>query len=86
MPLYVAEYCSFSTDLPGQLDMAIDQLRVRENIVPQHQNSFALRTADSGISCPGGATMLIFKNGQVVDQIVGAVPRQTIAARLGAQL
>ena len=27
-------------------------------------------------------TMLIFKNGQVVDQIVGAVPRQTIAARL----
>jgi thioredoxin 2 len=31
-------------------------------------------------------TMLIFKNGQVVDQIVGAVPKQTIAARLAAQL
>jgi thioredoxin len=31
-------------------------------------------------------TMLIFKHGKVVDQIVGAVPKQTIAARLGAQL
>jgi thioredoxin-like negative regulator of GroEL len=30
--------------------------------------------------------MLIFKNGQVVDQIVGAVPKQTIAGRLAAQL
>jgi hypothetical protein len=29
---------------------------------------------------------LIFKHGQVVDQIIGAVPRQTIAARLNAQL
>lgn len=27
-------------------------------------------------------TLLIFKNGQVVDQIVGAQPKQTIAARL----
>jgi thioredoxin 2 len=31
-------------------------------------------------------TMLIFKHGKVVDQIVGAVPKQTIAARLGPQL
>ena len=31
-------------------------------------------------------TMLIFKHGNVVDQIVGAVPKQTIAARLAAQL
>jgi thioredoxin 2 len=31
-------------------------------------------------------TMLIFKHGKVVDQIVGAVPKQTILARLGAQL
>jgi len=31
-------------------------------------------------------TMLIFKHGKVVDQIVGAVPKQTIAARLSSQL
>ena len=31
-------------------------------------------------------TMLIFKHGKVVDQIVGAVPKQTIVARLGSQL
>jgi len=31
-------------------------------------------------------TMLIFKHGKVVDQIVGAVPKQTIEARLGSQL
>ena len=31
-------------------------------------------------------TLLIFKHGKVVDQIIGAVPKQTIAARLNAQL
>ena len=31
-------------------------------------------------------TMLIFKHGKMVDQIVGAVPKQVIAARLHAQL
>ena len=31
-------------------------------------------------------TLLIFKHGKVVDQIVGAVPKQTIAGRLNAQL
>jgi thioredoxin len=31
-------------------------------------------------------TMLIFKSGQMVDQIVGAVPKQAIAARLQAQV
>ena len=31
-------------------------------------------------------TLLIFKNGKLVDQIVGAVPKQAIAARLAAQL
>ncbi len=30
--------------------------------------------------------LLIFKNGQLVDQIIGAVPKQAIAARLQAQL
>ena len=31
-------------------------------------------------------TMLIFKNGKLVDQIVGAQPKEAIAARIGARL
>jgi thioredoxin 1 len=31
-------------------------------------------------------TMLIFKDGQLVDQIVGVQPKQAIAARLAAQI
>ena len=53
----------------------IVKLNVDEN--PQISAQFQIR------SIP---TMLIFKNGQVVDQIVGAVPKQTIAARLAVQL
>ncbi len=53
----------------------IAKLNVDEN--PRTSAQFQIR------SIP---TMLIFKNGQVVDQIVGAVPKQTIASRLAAQL
>lgn len=53
----------------------IVKLNVDEN--PQTSAQFQIR------SIP---TLLIFKNGEVVDQIVGAVPRQAIAARLNAQL
>ena len=53
----------------------IVKLNVDEN--PQTSAQFQIR------SIP---TLLIFKHGQVVDQIVGAVPKQTIAARLNAQL
>ena len=53
----------------------IAKLNVDEN--PQIAAQFQIR------SIP---TLLIFKNGQVVDQIVGAVPKQTIAGRLAAQL
>jgi thioredoxin 2 len=52
----------------------IVKLNVDEN--PRTSAQFQIR------SIP---TMLIFKNGKVVDQIVGAVPKQTIAARLAAQ-
>jgi thioredoxin 1 len=31
-------------------------------------------------------TLLIFKNGQLVDKIVGAVPKQNIASKIEAQL
>jgi thioredoxin 2 len=53
----------------------IVKLNVDEN--PQTSAQFQIR------SIP---TLLIFKQGKVVDQIVGAVPKQTIAARLNAQL
>jgi thioredoxin 1 len=53
----------------------IAKLNVDEN--PQTSAQFQIR------SIP---TMLIFKHGKMVDQIVGAVPKQAIAARLQAQL
>ncbi|HEY6046263.1 MAG TPA: thioredoxin domain-containing protein [Pyrinomonadaceae bacterium] len=53
----------------------IAKLNVDEN--PRTSAQFGIR------SIP---TMLIFKNGKLVDQIVGAVPKQAIAARLAAQL
>ena len=57
----------------GQYKIA--KLNVDEN--PQTSGQFGIR------SIP---TMLIFKKGKVVDTIVGAVPKQAIAARLAAQL
>jgi len=53
----------------------IAKLNVDEN--PQTAAQFNIR------SIP---TLLIFKNGKVVDQIVGVVPKQQIAARLARQL
>jgi len=53
----------------------IVKLNVDEN--PQTSAQFQIR------SIP---TLLIFKHGKMVDQIVGAVPKQTIAAWLQAQL
>ena len=51
----------------------IAKLNVDEN--PRTASQFNIR------SIP---TMLIFKNGKLVDQIVGAQPKQAIAARLAA--
>jgi thioredoxin 2 len=53
----------------------IAKLNVDDN--PQTSAQFQIR------SIP---TLLIFKHGKMVDQIVGAVPKQAIASRLQAQL
>lgn len=53
----------------------IAKLNVDEN--PQTSGQFHIR------SIP---TLLIFKNGTVVDTIVGVVPKQAIATRLAAQI
>src|SRR5256714_9375302 len=53
----------------------ITKLNVDEN--PRTASQFNIR------SIP---TMLIFKNGKLVDQIVGAQPKEAIAARIGARL
>jgi thioredoxin len=53
----------------------ITKLNVDEN--PRTAAQFQIR------SIP---TLLIFKNGKLVDQIIGAQPKQAIAARLAAQL
>ena len=53
----------------------IAKLNVDEN--PRTASQFNIR------SIP---TMLIFRNGKLVDQIVGAQPKEAIAARIGARL
>jgi thioredoxin 2 len=53
----------------------IAKLNVDEN--PRTAGQFSIR------SIP---TLLIFKNGKLVDQLIGAQPKPTIAARLRAQL
>lgn len=53
----------------------IAKLNVDEN--PRTASQFNIR------SIP---TLLIFKNGKLVDQLIGVQPKQTIAARLNAQL
>lgn len=53
----------------------ITKLNVDEN--PRTSQQFGIR------SIP---TMLIFKNGQLVDQLIGVQPKQAIASRLAAYL
>src|SRR2546428_13670467 len=62
MPLDVAEYRGVWTELPGQFDMAVNQLRIGKNIVSQHENSFASRAPDRSVPGPRSAAMLVFKN------------------------
>jgi thioredoxin 1 len=79
-----AEWCGPCRTIAPALDQLaaesngrykIAKLNVDENPVIAHQ--FSIRSIPM---------LLIFKNGKLVDQIVGAQPKQAIAARLNAQL
>ena len=79
-----AEWCGPCRMIAPVLDQIAAESTGRYKIAKLNVDENPRISAQFGIrSIP---TMLIFKNGQVVDQIVGAVPRQTIAARLGAHL
>ena len=62
-----------STEMDGQA--VIGKLNVDEN--PEIAANYGIR------SIP---TLLIFKGGEMVDKIVGAVPKATIAQKINAQL
>src|SRR5438034_726509 len=79
-----AEWCGPCRMIAPVLDQLAAESKGRYKIAKLNVDENPRVSAQFGIrSIP---TLLIFKNGQVVDQIVGAVPRQTIAARLGAHL
>ena len=64
-------------ELSGELEgkIKIGKLDVDNN--PQVATTYGIR------SIP---TLLIFRDGKIVDQIIGAVPKQAIAQKLDAQL
>lgn len=67
----------FVEELAGEYEGKIKIGKVDVDSNPQISMNYGIR------SIP---TLLIFKDGKVVDQIIGAVPKQAIAAKLDAQL
>ena len=79
-----AEWCGPCRMLAPVLDQLAAESNGRYKIAKLNVDHNPLTSQQFGIrSIP---TLLIFKNGKLVDQIVGAVPKQAIAARLQAQL
>lgn len=79
-----AEWCGPCRMIAPVLDQLAAESGGRYKIAKLNVDENPRTSAQFGIrSIP---TMLIFKNGKLVDQIVGAVPKQAIAARLAAQL
>jgi len=79
-----AEWCGPCRMIAPILDQLAAESGGRYKIAKLNVDENAHTSAEFQIrSIP---TMLIFKNGQLVDQIIGAVPKQAIAARLAAQL
>ena len=67
----------FVEELAGEYEGKIKIGKVDVDSNPQISMNYGIR------SIP---TLLVFKDGKVVDQIIGAVPKQAIAAKLDAQL
>jgi len=79
-----AEWCGPCTMIAPVLDQLAAESGGRYKIAKLNVDENPLTSQQFGIrSIP---TMLIFKNGQLVDQIVGAVSKQAITAKLEAQL
>jgi thioredoxin 2 len=79
-----AEWCGPCRMIAPVLDQLAAESQGRYKIVKLNVDENPRTAAQFNIrSIP---TMLIFKNGQLADQIVGAQPKQAIAARLARQL
>jgi thioredoxin 2 len=77
-----AEWCGPCRMLAPVLDQLAAEANGRYKIAKLNVDDNPLTSQQFAIrSIP---TLLIFKNGKLVDQIVGVVPKQTIAARLMA--
>ena len=75
-----AEWCAPCKMIAPSLDQLAAESGGRYKIAKLNVDENPRTSAQFGIrSIP---TLLIFRNGKVVDQIVGAVPKQAIAARL----
>ena len=87
MPVLVdawAEWCGPCRMLAPVLDQLAAESRGRYKIAKLNVDDNPRTAAQFNIrSIP---TLLIFKNGGLVDQIVGVQPKQSIAARLAAHL
>jgi len=79
-----APWCGPCRRVGPELDAVAEQLAGRAKIVKLDVDEEPEIAGRYGIqSIPA---LFIFKNGQVVDQILGAQPRQVIAAKLEAQI
>ncbi len=79
-----APWCGPCRRVGPELDAVAEQLAGKAKIVKLDVDEEPEIAGRYGIqSIPA---LFIFKNGQVVDQLMGAQPRQAIAARLEAQI
>jgi thioredoxin 1 len=67
----------FVEELAGEYEGKVKVGKVDVDSNPQISMNYGIR------SIP---TLLVFRDGKVVDQIIGAVPKQAISAKLDAQL
>ena len=79
-----AEWCGPCRMIAPVLDQLAAESNGRYRIAKLNVDENPLTSQQFGIrSIP---TMLIFKNGKLVDQLVGALPKQVIAAKLQTHL